>query len=73
MLYPGGIFNNGFALGWAEGRVHDSMVGGQPWSQKRLDNGDQVCIDNMKLRGQTPDLLAEIYENTVSTRRSSTR
>jgi predicted acyl esterase len=65
ILYPGGIFNNGFALGWAQGRVHDSMVGGQPWSQTRLDNGDQVCIDNMKLRGQTPDLLAEIYANTV--------
>ncbi len=65
ILYPGAIFNNGFALGWATGRVHDSMVGGQPWSQTRLDNGDQVCIANMKLRGQTPDLLAEIYANTV--------
>jgi len=65
ILYPGGIFNSGFALGWAEGRVHDSMVGGQPWSQTRLNNGDQTCIDNMKLRGQTPDLLAEIYSNTV--------
>ena len=65
LLYPGGIFNNGFALGWVEGRVHDSMVGGQPWSQTRLNNGDQVCIDNMKLRGQTPDLLAEVYANTV--------
>ena len=54
LLYPGGIFNDGFALGWAEGRVADSKVGGQPWSQKRLDNGDQVCIDNLKLRGQTP-------------------
>ena len=32
---PGGIFNNGFALGWAQGRVHDSMVGGQPWSRSR--------------------------------------
>jgi uncharacterized protein len=65
VLYPGGIFNSGFALDWAQGRVHDSMVGGQPWSQTRLDNGDQICIDNMKLRGQTPDLLAEIYANTV--------
>jgi hypothetical protein len=67
ILYPGGIFNSGFALGWVQERVHDSMVGGQPWSQKRLDDGDQVCIDNMKLRGQTPDLLAEVYANTVVT------
>jgi uncharacterized protein len=64
-LYPGGILNNGFAIGWAQERKHDSMVGGQAWSQKRLDNGDQVCIDNMKLRDQTPDLLAKVYENKV--------
>ena len=44
---------------------HDAMVGGQPWSQKRIDDGDQVCIDNMKLRGQTPDLLAKVDENNV--------
>jgi predicted acyl esterase len=64
-LYPGGILNNGFAIGWAQDRQHDSTVGGQPWSQTRLDNGDQVCIDNMKLRAQTPDLLQKVYENRV--------
>jgi len=64
-LYPGGILNNGFAVSWAQERQHDATVGGQPWSQKRLDNGDRVCIDNMKLRGQTPDLLQKVYENNV--------
>lgn len=62
-LYPGGILNDGFAVQWAADRQHDATVGGQPWSQKRIDAGDQVCIDNQKLRGQTPDLLQMIHEN----------
>lgn len=62
-LFPGGIFNNGFALEWARDRQHDALPGGQPWSQKRMDEGDQVCIDNQQLRGQTPDILQMIEEN----------
>lgn len=62
-LRPGGILNNGFAISWSEGRRNDAMVGGQGWSQRRLDEGDQVCIDNMLLRGQTPDILEIIDEN----------
>ena len=63
ILYPGGILNNGFAIDWTKDRQHDAMPGGQPWSQKRIDDGDQVCIENQKLRGQTPDMLALIYSN----------
>lgn len=62
-LRPGGILNNGFAISWSEGRRNDAMVGGQGWSQRRLDDGDQVCIDNMLLRGQTPDILEIIDDN----------
>jgi predicted acyl esterase len=62
-LYPGGILNNGFATDWAKDRQHDAMPGGQAWSQKRMNEGDQVCINNMKLRGQTPDILQMIAEN----------
>jgi predicted acyl esterase len=62
-LYPGGILNNGFATDWAAGRQHDAQVGGQPWSQKRIDAGDQICIANQKLRGQTPDIFDMIDNN----------
>jgi predicted acyl esterase len=62
-LYPGGILNNGFATDWAADRRHDAMPGGQPWSQKRINNGDQVCIRNQMLRAQTPDILQMIDEN----------
>jgi predicted acyl esterase len=76
-LYPGGILNNGFALSWATARQHDAQDArqncpanstkpcGQPWARTRIDNGDQVCLDNQKLRAQTPDFVAKIYENTV--------
>jgi predicted acyl esterase len=62
-LYPGGILNNGFATDWAAERQHDAMPGGQEWSQKRMDEGDQVCIANQRLRGQTPDILQMIEDN----------
>jgi uncharacterized protein len=62
-LYPGGILNNGFATDWAAERQHDATVGGQPWSQKRIDAGDQVCIANQKLRDQTPDIFQMIDDN----------
>jgi predicted acyl esterase len=64
ILYPGGILNNGFAISWTMDRQHDAMPGGQPWSKKLIDAGDQVCIDNQQLRGQTPDLVALVYQNS---------
>ena len=62
-LYPGGILNNGFAISWATDRARDAQPGGQGWSQKRLDAGDQVCLANQRLRGQTPDMFALISDN----------
>jgi uncharacterized protein len=62
-LFPGGILNVGFALDWAAERQRESRPGGQPWARKRLDAGDPVCIDNQKLRDQTPDVFQLIDEN----------
>jgi predicted acyl esterase len=62
-LRPGGILNNGFAYEWAAGRDADSKPGGQRWSQRRMDDGDQTCIDNMQLRSQTPDIFKSINDN----------
>ena len=63
ILQPGGILNNGFAIDWAADRQHDAQPGGQPWSRKRMDEGDQTCIENQKLRGQTQDLMEMILAN----------
>ncbi|MFP6663125.1 MAG: CocE/NonD family hydrolase [Deltaproteobacteria bacterium] len=62
-LRPGGILNNGFAYEWAAGRDADSKPGGQGWSQRRMDDGDQTCIDNMQLRSQTPNIFKSIEDN----------
>ena len=62
-LYPGGILNNGFAVDWAADRQRDATVGGQGWSQTRMDEGDQICIDNQKLKDQATDLFQRIAEN----------
>lgn len=65
ILYPGGILNNGFAVEWALERQRDAQPFGQPWSAKRRDQGDTVCIENQRFRGQNPDLLRKIRENNV--------
>lgn len=50
LLKPGGMLNSGFTVQWLADRTHDSQPGGQPWSQKRIDAGDQTCIANQKFR-----------------------
>ena len=72
-LYPGGIFNDGFAKDWSEERQRDAEPFGQGWAAKRRDAGDQTCIDNQALRGQNTDLaelidLARFYESDTPVR-----
>ncbi len=59
-LYPGGILNSGFALGWAKDRVEGAKPAARPWARERIENGDTVCAENQRLRLQARDLLAEI-------------
>jgi hypothetical protein len=66
-LYPGGILNNGFAVDWAADRQRDATVGGQGWSQTRINAGDEVCINNQKLKGQAPDIFQQIADNPFYT------
>jgi predicted acyl esterase len=67
-LYPGGILNTGFAVPWAEERVHDaqpaSASGGQTWAYQRIQEGDQTCKKNQALHGEAANLLAQIKANS---------
>ena len=59
-LYPGGILNKGFALGWAAERQSDgeaSPASGQGWARTQINNGDTKCLQNQALRSQMPDVL----------------
>ncbi len=61
-LYPGGIYNNGFAKGWAEERLEQNKwpnADAPGWVKERIAGGDTTCADNMRLRGQNVDLLEQ--------------
>jgi hypothetical protein len=61
------LLNTGFALSWAQDRVHDAMpasaTGGQPWALKQIQNGDQTCKSNQVLHGEAVNLIAKIHAN----------
>ena len=62
-LYPGGIFNDGFALGWAQERMDQNKwpnPNAPGWVKRRIANGDTTCADNMLLRGQNVDLVGQV-------------
>jgi hypothetical protein len=67
-LYPGGIFNNGFALGWARDREADARPAtragqGQEWARKRIAAGDETCRDNQALRLQSANVTKAVAAN----------
>ncbi len=59
VLAPGGIFNEGFALQWAEEVLTNAEPYGQGWEQDLVDAGDTECEQNQLLRGQNVDAVAK--------------
>ncbi len=59
-LYPGGILNSGFALGWAQDRVNGAKPAAHQWVKDRISGGDTTCSANQKMHLQARDLLSEI-------------
>jgi len=55
-LYPGGIFNNGFAKSWADSRQGSNEAYGQAWVEREVADGDTVCDANQLLRSQNTEL-----------------
>src|SRR5919205_2305426 len=62
-LYPGGILNTGFAVAWAQERIHDAQPAspnaGQPWAYEKIQDGDGVCAHNQVLHPEAVDLMAK--------------
>ena len=59
-VYPGGIFNEGFALEWLTARMEDARPapeGGQDWAKALTQAGDEHCIDNQRMRLQSTDAV----------------
>ncbi|MFN8025125.1 MAG: CocE/NonD family hydrolase [Acidimicrobiia bacterium] len=63
-LYPGGIFNDGFGLQWAEDRQADAQPAGSKWAEERIAAGDTTCDANQALRLQSPNVLDGIKKLT---------
>lgn len=59
VLAPGGLFNEGFALQWADMVLDSAEPYGQGWERDRVDAGDEVCARNQELRGQNVDVVAK--------------
>lgn len=63
LLWPGGIQNKGFAKRWIEERYEQAQnPSPAEWVQKQIDEGDEVCAENLEMRGQNVDLAATIDE-----------
>ncbi len=75
VLYPGGIYNNGFGETWTQQVSDQARAGGQDWAADRIDRGDDVCESNQALRVHNPDLVDVIqstpYEGELSMERSA--
>lgn len=64
VLYPGGVFNEGFGEEWTL-RVGDrAQAFGQGWTRTRSDAGDTVCEANQSLRRFNPDFVSLLAENS---------
>jgi len=55
MQWPGGIYNAGFTRQWVDERESQSAAGGTSWVTQRIDDGDTVCEDNVRLHQQSID------------------
>lgn len=65
-LYPGGIYNDGFARHWALERIEQNRWPdpvGANWVVDKVRRGDMQCTYNQLLRQQNPDLLEKIQMN----------
>jgi uncharacterized protein len=63
VLAPGGIFNEGFALQWAESVLNEAEPYGQGWEQDLVDAGDETCAENQRMRGQNVDAVEKARQN----------
>ena len=66
-LYPGGILNTGFTLGWAKDRADDAKPAtatqGQRWAFDRIQGGDKTCKGNQALHAEAIDTVRKVRAN----------
>ncbi|NNF53693.1 MAG: CocE/NonD family hydrolase [Acidimicrobiales bacterium] len=73
VLYPGGLFNNGFGQSWTQRVTGNAGSEGQRWSSERIDAGDAICAANQTFRIHNPDLVTAALNEPFSTNLSRSR
>ena len=63
VLYPGGIYNDGFGEEWTRQVGERARAGGQRWAADRIAGGDTICGANQALRVHNPDLVELVKAN----------
>jgi predicted acyl esterase len=63
-LAPGGILNDGFAVGWIETVMNGADSYGQGWERTQVEQGDLICEENQLLHSQKKDLISIIWSNS---------
>ncbi len=68
VLAPGGIYNEGFALTWADEVLSAAAPYGQSWTRTVVEErNDDVCADNQLLRLQNVDATEKAKANPYYT------
>lgn len=67
VLSPGGIYNEGFALSWADNVLDDAVAFGQGWTETVTEGGDTTCAANQRFRGQNVDATKKALANQYYT------
>ncbi len=58
-MIPGGIYNDGFALAWADMVLRGAQPYGKGWEKGLVEAGDTICEENQVLHAQQVDVTAK--------------
>ena len=67
VLRPGGLLNTGFAVSWADQVLANAEPLGTPWVREVIEEGDETCADNQRLRLQNVDIVQKALDNPYYT------
>ncbi|MGI9595767.1 MAG: CocE/NonD family hydrolase [Acidimicrobiales bacterium] len=73
VLYPGGIYNDGFGEEWTRRVGRRAQASGQSWSAELIAAGDETCAANQTLRVHNPDLVEIVQATPYVTELSRSR
>ena len=62
-LLPGGIYNDGFAIGWISWVLDKAAPYAHGWITDVVEAGDEICEENQLLHDQRLDAVSKAFDN----------